>query len=436
MAGLGLGDFLKHNEDSGGGRRKFFNWKKEGAATVWLSTRAAIAYPSWNHPFMSVATWEDKESGEEREALRFNRFASPDAEIVHKSQHFREDDDRLQIKPLLDPFLLLREWLRLEADHIPNDTVIFRWVDPKNGEVTEWRKGRLARLVEKTGSDWNHSLDTKLEYLFVVVDNDNPAEGPQIVRAPKSLGDKMKEAIGQEMASNGPEQGNPLVTPYAFRWIFDKNAKSPMNYYRAFRYNKAEMTPAIREAIMNPDFPDPTIDTAPRPGDKMKIRAAMEDAAQVDLPWERFFVDAWHNEEEGQSAGATSTGTSGAATDFNYGANVEKPAASASEEPKPRTRRRKKKEEPAPPPEPERIPCDDCGHMMLPTESVCKGCGAEYEVEAGEETAADHVPPPSETTTTPAAPLSDAKCWSCGSEVVDDRCTECGLDVSDDLPYG
>jgi hypothetical protein len=391
--GLGLDQFLNHNKD-GGGRRKFLNWKKEGKATVWLSTRAAIAYPTWNHPFNSMGTWEDKDTGEEKEALRFNRFVSPDAEIVHQSQYFRDDSDRMKVPPLLDPFLLLREWLRFECQE-PLDAVVFRWVNPKNGEVTEWRRGRLARLVDKSGSDWSHTLDTKLEYLFVVCQDDDPAEGCQIVRGTKLLGDQMKKAIGQEMESNG-DKGNPLVEPYAFRWIFDKNARNPMESYRAFRYNKATLTDQIREAIMATDFPDPSVDTAPQAGDKAKIRAAMEDAAQIDLPWDLLFVDAWKDEApEG-----------GDGTDFNFGANAPAAETSAERTPevktaldrlvakraessravfpaqldrsngtgKPRTRRKKKAEAPKPPPV-ERIPCDDCGHMMLPTETKCGGCG-------------------------------------------------------------
>jgi len=429
MMGLGLDQFLNHNKD-GGGRRKFLNWKKEGKATVWLSTRAAIAYPAWNHPFMSMGVWEDRDTGEERDALRFNRFVSPDAEIVHQSQYFRDENtDRMKVPPIKDPFLLLREWLRFDCPE-PLDAVVFRWTNPKNGEVTEWRRGRLARLVDKSGSDWAHTLDTKLEYLFVVVSDDDPGEGPQIVRGTKLLGDCMKKAIGQEMESNG-ENGNPTVSPYAFRWIFDKNAKNPMESYRAFRYNKAEITDEIRAAIMLDDFPDPTTDTTPRPGDKARIRAAMEDAAQIDIPWDLIFPAAWVDEDP---------------TDFPHGANAPAGNGKAAAPPKdtaapagsgPKTRRKKKAEAPPPPPEPDRIPCDDCSHMMLPTDTKCGGCGAEYEVEDDGQPAPAAAPATaSAQNKAPAAAGKPAdQCWSCGGSVDGDRCSECGLDVTDDLPY-
>lgn len=424
MGGLGLEQFLTHGGGSGGGRRKFLhNWKKVGEIVVWLSTRASPAYVSWNHPFFFLDVVEEKDSGEEKEFLRFTRFVSPDADIVHESQYFRDDDDRLRVPPLLDPFLLLREWLRHECQE-PLDAVVFEWENPKNGEVVQWRRGHLARLVDRGQSNWNHSLDTKLEYLFVVVDDSDPGEGPQIVRGTKLLGDRMKEAIKQEMESNG-EKGNPIASPYAFKWVFDRKARNAMDTYKAFRFNKARLTDALHEAITSTDFPDPTVDTAPRPGDKAKIRAAMEEAARIDLPWDRIFVPQWQDEE--------------AATDFNYGANAngakkaptreERTAEVKTEEGTPR--RRKKKKDEAPPPEPERIPCDDCGHMMLPTATKCPKCGAEYEVEE----AATSGPSTGGHSSEPASG-GDEKCWSCGGRVQNDRCVDCGLDVTDDLPYG
>ena len=428
--GLGLEDFLNHGSDSGGKRKFMKNWKKDGSIVVWVSTRAQIAYPSWNHPFQFLDTVED-EDGKEKEILRFNRFVSPDAEIVHKSQYFRDKEtDRLQVPPLLDPFLLLREWLRFECEE-PLDAVVFEWENPKNGERTQWRRGNLAKLVEKSRDTWNHTLDTKLEYLMVVVDDDHPEEGPQIVRNPKLLGDKMKDAIRQEIESNG-DDGNPLLKPYAFKWIYDAKTKNPMESYRAFRFNKSRLTDAVREAITATEFPDPSQDTRPRAGDKAKIRAAMEDAARIDIPWDRVFSDEWKDE---------------APTDFNYGANAggEKKAEKADrpaevrtkpeDEGAPRERRRKKKEEPAPKPEPkeETIPCDECGEPMKASATKCPKCGQEYEVEEGDE------PPANAAAGGGSKPSGKAvagdKCWSCGAKVEGDRCTGCGLDVTDDLPY-
>lgn len=422
MSGLGLEAFLNHNKDAGSRNR--FDWKKEGKATVWLSTRAAPAYVCWNHPFLMLDTVKDKDSGEEKVILRYPRFVSPDPEPVNASQYFRQENDRLKIPPRLDPFLLLREYLRHEADHIPLDAVVFEWTNPKDGEVIQWRRGHLARLVDRTKASMFHSLDTKLEYYFVVCNDDDPAAGLAIVNGTKLLGDKMKEAIGREMESNG-DQGNPLKNPYAFRWTFDKNASSPMKSYDAFRYNKARLTDAIREAITSPDFPDPSPDCEVRPGDKAKLRAAMEDAARIDLPWDRLFVPGW-DDEGGDS--------------FNYGHNAAPPPADrpaevrtqpATEASTPASAGRPRRKKAAPPPEPERIQCDDCDYMMLPTDTKCAKCGAEYEVD----TADTASPAPAQTRSGTQVGNSD-KCWSCGGVVEGDTCTACGLNVTDDIPFG
>lgn len=435
MTGLGLDGFLVHGKD--GGSRKFLkDWKKAREIVVWLSTRSAIVYPSFTHPFSTIATREAKDregnkTGEDEEYMRFNRFVSPDPEIVHHNQYFRDNDnDRMQIPPAKDPFLLLREWLRFEADHLALDATIFEWTNPFNGEVTTWSRGHLARLVDRGKQFWMSTLDTKSEYLFVVADNDDAAAGPQIVRCTKLLGDKMKEEIGKQCKSDGREAGDPQQNPYAFIWNYDPDARSPMNAYTAARYNQAKLTDAIREAITLADFPDPSPDCAPRPGDKARIRAAMQDAAKVDLPWDRLFVDEWVDKEpEG-----------GTGTDFNFGNNKGEPAA-ADKAPEstghqqsvdtgtPKARRRKKVDKPKEP-EVEMIPCDDCQTPLPVTATKCPKCGAEYEVGDDEQET------PAASTAAPAAAGGAVKCWSCGSaNIRDDRCGDCGLDITDDIPF-
>lgn len=452
--GLGLDAFLGHGE--GGGKRKFLGkWKDDGQIVVFLSTRADIAYPSWVHGFQYRDTIKDKDTDEEVEILRFARFVSPDPEIVHMQQYFRDDNDRMKLPPRLDPFLKLREWLRFECSE-PNDAVVFEWENPKNGERIQWRKGHLARLVDRGKANFGASLDTKLEYLFVVIDADKPGDGPQITRETRSLGDAMKAVIKAEIESNGQE-GNPLMNPYAFKWKFNKNA-DPNKMYSAARFNAAKLTPAIREAIMATEFPDPTIDTKPRAGDKAKIRAAMEEAARIDLPWDHLFPASWKDEDE-------------EATSFNFGANAGGDGGETQER-KPAGRtpevntkagetssggdagggrvRRKKVEQPPSPPKEELIACDDCGHMMSPKATKCPKCGAEYEVE-GDDTPAPQAPPKgngqassgggakasgSAKPSDGGGPVAD-KCWSCGSKNIQGgTCGDCGLDITDDIPFG
>lgn len=446
--GLGLDAFLGHGD--GGGKRKFLGkWKDDGQIVVFLSTRADIAYPSWAHPFQFRDVIKDKETEEEVEILRFVRFVSPDPEPVHLQQYFRFDDGRLKMPPRLDPFLHLREWLRHECN-APDDAVVFEWENSKNGERIQWRKGHLAGTVKRGKATFGHSLDTKLEYLFVVIDADKPGDGPQITRETRSLGDAMKAVIKAEIESNG-DQGNPLLHPYAFKWRYNKN-EDPAKMYSAARFNAAPLTAAVREAITATEFPDPTQDTRPRPGDKAKIRAAMEEAARIDLPFDRFFVKEWKDEEEDATSfnfGANAKGgdgekKQGRTPEVNTGAKTQTQTqggdASGSSAAGGRVRR--KKVEPPPPPKEETIPCDDCGFEMAASATKCPKCGAEYEVQ-GDASAA---PPPSQAkpqgqTQAKAPPKGGdggevVKCWSCGGKVVGDRCQDCGIDVTDDIPFG
>lgn len=429
-----MDQFLKHGE---GGARKFMNWKEKGKATVWLSTAAEIAYASWSHAFQFLDTVEDKDTKEEKTILCFTRFVSPDPEIVHTSQHFREKStDRLKTPPRLDPFLLLREFLRFECEKMPLSQVIFKWTNPKDNKVIEWKRGELARLVERGKQNWNHSLDTKLEYMFVVVDNDKPEDGPQIVRGAKLLGDKMKKMIQDQMESDG-DKGNPMKFPYAIQWKYDENAANMNDSYRAFRFNQAQITDKIREGIMATNFPKPDPDTMPRPGDKAKIRAAMESAAQVDLPWDRFFVKEWEDEDPTEFPPKEKPGRT---PEVGTAPPAEtKATASASDQPQ-RRKKAETKAAPPPPPEPEKIPCDDCGTMMLPTDPKCAKCGAEYDVEP----APTKVAAPAAKSTpaeTKAAPASGGaqkagSCFSCGStNLADGKCQDCGLVLDDEIPF-
>lgn len=431
--GLGLSEFLTHGES--GGRQKFLkNWKDEGSIVVWLHTRASIAYPRWSHPFIEYGTFKHKETGEEIPTLRFPRFVSQDSEVVHQSQYFRDESDRLQIPPILDPFLKLREWLRTECTH-PYETVVFRWVHPNpapgRSAVIEWKRGNLARLVEKNQVTYSHTLDTKLEYFFVVVNDAEPGEGAQIVQVSKLLGSKMQEELKQQMKSNGVEEGNPLVRPYAFIWEYNKTA-TPMKTYTAYRYNQAMMTPEIREAITSGDFPDPTPNTKPRAGDKLRIRAAMEAAAQIDLPWDLLFPDSWVDEEQSSEVNQQPT---------------QQPTQSISSSAQPRRRRKRTVE---------MIPCDDCRKSIPINATKCEFCGAEYEIDvdttgnvselstpnsASQQTVSDTFRNTPQSTSTYVHMNDDIKlsenekCWSCGGSVQGTTCSNCGLDISDDVPF-
>lgn len=476
MAGLGIAGLIKHTADSGGGgggRDWIKNWHPNGTGeiTVWLHTLAPIV-PSFSHSFMYEDTYTDKETNREVPVLRYPRFVSPDPEIVHRSQYFREDDGTLKVIPDRDPFLLLREWLR-SAEHIGIEEPIFKWEDPKNRQTVVWDRGELSGLVKRGRVNFGHSLDTKLEYVFVFVDNSDVAAGPRLSREGKLVSQKIVEVIKQQQDLFGVDEGDPIQNPYAFRLIGDGKANSPMNAYKAYKDERAEYTTEVYEQVAREEFPDPTPFGEQAEGDMSKIRAAFEAAAQVELPLDELFSED-SNTRRNLLRGAkrpaprpSKAAQSKAAAEPSRSPPVPSKktaapgAAPATPTPTQTPQGRRKKVEPKPDPAPvDTIPCDECKHPMLPTDAKCENCGTEYEVE---EAAAPPPPKPApkpRTAVGPKAPAKPAKpgnaapakaapkvppplpaelgpdCWSCGADLGGEIvCPSCGIEQGDQLPF-
>jgi predicted RNA-binding Zn-ribbon protein involved in translation (DUF1610 family) len=486
-AGLGIAAFLKHNSDAGGGGQWLRQWRKKGVGevTIWLHTLAPIV-PCFSHSFMFEDEYEDKQTGKTTPTLRYPRFVSPDAEIVHRNQYFRNDDGTMQVPPDLDPFLLLREWLRFGAEHLSLEEPIFKWHDAKERRDVVWERGELSGLVKRGQKNFGHSLDTKLEYIYVVVDNDAVSEGPVLAREGKLVSQKIGEVIKQQQKQWGDKQGDPLQHPYAFQLV-GEDASSPMNAYKAFKAERAEFTEEVWAQISCEDFPDPLKHGQPVEGDMEKLRELFEQAAQVELPIDQIFSDdpAVRRDLTRNTGGNRPAPRASKASATKVAAPTQaqrppvpqrggKPAAAAA----PQTNtgapqvRRKKVDKPAepPPPEVEVIPCADCGKDMLATDTKCSSCGAEYELIVDEAQAAVAVPTlpaanangkPSTSTKPksaaapkpipaaspssrqPSLPHTDsaqkevvANCWSCGALLNGkDNCPSCGIEQGDDLPF-
>jgi hypothetical protein len=489
--GLGIASFLKHTSDSGGGKEWLRQWKKNsvGEVTIWLHTRAPIV-PCYSHQFMIEDEYEDKDTRRMVPVLRYPRFVSPDAEIVHRNQYFRENDDTMQTPPDLDPFLLLREWLRFQADHIGLQDPVFKWNDEKNRKVIVWERGSLSGLVKTGKTNFNHSLNTKLEYIYVVVDNDNVATGPVLAREGKLVSQKIVEVIKQQQRQYGEVEGDPMQHPYAFQ-IIAEDTPSPMNSIKAYKHEVAEFTDEVWAQISSEDYPDPLVYGSPSEGDMEKIRDAFEKAAQVELPLDEIFSE----DPEVRRA------LTRPASDRRSPARASKAAQARGQTPPPPTRpaapapagkpapasapaaaapvasggpqtRRKKVDKSAEPPPVEMIPCEDCNTPMLPTDTVCSKCGAQYEPveddsppppapaaapkpatapKPGSSPKPATAPKPAATSAKPAAAArapqqqqppqqegsaAASNCWSCGVDLEGKTvCPSCKMDQGDDIPF-
>jgi hypothetical protein len=475
--GLGIAGFLKHTDDSGSSGQWLKSWHKggKGEIIVWLHTRAPIV-PCMSHSFMREDEYTDKQSGKTVPTLRYPRYISPDPEVIHRNQYFRNEDGTLQIPPDLDPFLLLREWLRL-ADHLPLEEPIFKWNDEKNRKVVVWERGELSGLVKRGQNNFAHSIDTKIEYVYVMVNNDDIAAGPVLAREGKLLSQKISEVISFQQKQLGDVEGDPLQHPYAFL-LTAQEAPSPMNIYKAHKAEpqRAPFTDEVWNQIASEDFPDPLPHGQPAEGDMAKIRADFEAVAQVELPFDAIFSEdpqerrsvmrpqASRRAPPRQSKAAEARGDVAAKPPLPVAG---KPAAAPATTAKPVANQpvsqpaagpqiRRKKVEPVAPPPAETIPCDDCKKPMLATDTKCANCGAEYEPIEDEAAAPAPAPAPvaakPKTTTKPKPgaaakpqsqqelPLSNEPvpiaCWACSTRLDGEAiCPSCGMDQGDQIPF-
>jgi DNA-directed RNA polymerase subunit M/transcription elongation factor TFIIS len=535
--GLGLSDFLTFDPDkerSGGAKGWLENWKSRGQIDVWLHLDAKIRAPHTHQIPYEIEVDEKSQGGEKTgrkiPKLTWPRFVSPDARNIHANQYFREGPylreqiNRLKNgKPvgsmaesyMRDPFLILREYLHhaVEMKVIDPEQPIFEWTDRKNrNELIVWTAGELSRHTKRGFKNRGHSLDTKLDFIFVVVDNDKPGDGPKIARETKLLGEKMRSEIVKQIESRG-DDGDPQKNPYGFRWKYNKD-ETAQKSYDAYRIDKNVCTDEIWQAIGgSPDpakgeswdiveAPDTSEFARVNDGDMDKIRKIFESASVIDLPLDAIFSDNFEVRKSVVTGGifATSkpvasqprtaqprpevTAAPGAAR--RPGAPASAPAtapatqerrnvatvpatapmaqapaaqASATTGPQPR---RKKVEAAAPvatPPPVETVPCDDCGAPMLPSDTKCAKCGAEYDVH-DELPPAAVVTPAAQASSTARRPnktseevaavneLAARKCIGCGTtgrielqaseenpEEMLMICANCGCDQGDDIPF-
>lgn len=503
--GLGLDEFLNYDPDAqkGGGDSKWLKqWKDNGHIDIFLHTESKIR-PVWGHqiPFEIEVDGKNaagEKTGKKELRLSWPRFVSPDTASVHANQFFYDDNKVLREQfnrapkggkliggsqataYMSDPFLILREYLRhaINRGVLDPDVVVFEWVNHKQkGELIQWTAGELSRHEKRGFKNRGHSLDTKLEYIFVVVDYNKPEDGPKVARETKLVGEKMRDEIKRQIESRG-DDGDPFTSPYCFRWKFDKDSSSPMKMYDVYRMDKNVCTPDVWKAIGG--APDEaageqwdiveSIDTSEfarvNEGDMAKIRQCFESAAQIELPLDQIFSEDWEVRKQvvcgALTSGSASRPASSQATRPTPGAapggavrpgttrpntaptnpapGPTRPAASAaapSAASGPQSRRKKKVEEPAPAPEPEveLIPCegpDDstpCGHMLRPDEAKCPKCGAEYDIgetvvqpepkptpAAKQQVSASGVKRPGPTQAADAAEVAGKKCIACGSD--------------------
>lgn len=408
MSGSKWGDFLTEKTFRGGFNR-LRNWKEDGEIIIWIHTNTRI-YKRGFHMVPYAGIKKDENTGKERKSILYLPF------VCHE-----------------DINALIREGKR----HVPEHCPVCRFIDylKNNGDIedmeTVWdssigdrKRDRICTKADfvgdvEGGGDWRLTFKPAIQYVMGVIDHDNLGEGIRVATEKFSLGEKIKKAVQKEIDRRGPEKGDPDLNPYAFKWIFDSSARQAADYYDAYPFERAEITPEIEELLSQE-----ALDLNPwiSPGDTKLLREAMEAHVTVDdVDFDELFDNVLPNEGTQQPDEPEEVPEDDEPKPKAKKAKKEEPAKKSDKKAtttkkasKPKQRKVAPKPEPEPEPEEdetsaeedssedeptvEMMACPSCkGKGIKKNGKPCKVCDGTGEVEApddDEEEAEEEPPPP------------------------------------------
>ena len=342
MSEITIGDFLKDTKPGGNGSSaEHLNLKALGKAIVFL------------HPGSKIF---------KRNAYWFPYYGT----VEKNGSKTTEVHDKMIVCPGLDknPIAQLRKALR-DDKSIDLDEVILRV--GKGADVVEYLKGDI---IGETDYDWKKNLAYKTEYLFGVVNKDEPKAVHPFV-APKSLGKRITKVIEDQIEEDGDQDGNPFLNPYAFKLGFNKSL--PANEMYSAAWNKAEVTPEIKALLEGPG-PDnkPLIEPTPIPMIAWLLREALvydADELKLDLS----AADEFNPEDLNRRSNNEEEGEEG--TEEKTPAKKEKKAPPAKAEKKLVKRPETKVEDEEEEEDDDLIECPECGEEIAADSETCPKCG-------------------------------------------------------------
>lgn len=410
MTDMSLDDFLGHNTRAPSGKgARALQWRKRTPPNLdfWFHTKSRIV-SVWSHGFPRIVDIE--RDGERVREVWGGKFNCWEPEETCKAQYRRNDDGARKIPPKTCPMCLLLEHLHTEirANRLSWVEPVFRFEDGNgestvltaggmlgmfNGDLSRQEIAELKKAGIRRDEAWKQAGNAKCSYLFIGVDHHEADKGPQVLIETTALGDAVKRVVRDQIEALGAKEGNPMLTPYGLRFQYRPNEQEFSKKYNALHMPKLELSPEIRQQIVEAPLPDISEHIAR--GNAESLRTTMEAAALIELPWDVIFGGT-DQREAPERAPARPVQV----------ATALHPAQRAREEqtPAPAPARRRAAEPggkvaPEYPPGTVLLPCDRCGAKMADTDSVCWNCGAEYQLDD----AAPPAPPP------PAAPLARPK---------------------------
>ncbi len=393
---MGVDDWLDQKDGSGGGDgpkylKLFGDDEKEHR--VWIAPKAVSKIKNiWR------VVWPvlDRE-GKKVRLLRWNVMEPTDRlrkTFLYK-MNFKEDDGSFQHQPTVDPFAFLLQWVnqQIEGGTLGFTDPIFAW-EPEEGDETaihaggfvngfsgskipDDRKALVAKAKIRGTEGYKESCVPKEETVLILVDDENPEDGPQICTIGRGFSKSFQEAIEnrkKRFSKKEITEGKHELDKFPACWSITKDDSGPFP-----KYIVAESAGDITEelqAAFDADLPDTSKMYAP--SNVAMLRDSMQTHwvhEEIEPDWDEIFKRAEKAVEGTPAAEAT--------TSFNYGKNVKKEEETEENE-ESKTQPEEKKEEAVDAP-----PCDACG-KPIPLEVFdsdpvkCPHCGAEYELKDGE----------------------------------------------------
>jgi hypothetical protein len=260
----GTKDFI-NKVKSGGGFGKMDDWKEKGKTIGWIHKDGFRERHTHN---MMVHKVKDK-NGEVKYFQKM--FICPGNSC---------------------PLCALVEWAKQEAEGMDEDkdfSVINRTVNNKDKKGSDRTIAYTMRELAGMG-DWKHKMGASPEFLFGWVRRDNrSAEDPvKIMQATPGLATAIKRVIQGQIEDRGERRGDPLVSPYAIKFTYSKDAV-PAQKFGAERVDSdiAPLEDEVLEILNTPmtEF-DIDLDKMVKPNSGAEIMASIAYCWDEDCPKE------------------------------------------------------------------------------------------------------------------------------------------------------
>lgn len=438
MGRQSVNEFLGHKTNAGKGA--FLDkWKERTPprVNVWLSKVSPFGV-RWVHSFPRAFRKDDGEN-----VVWSAQYVCREDEKVLIKQYKREDDDTRLLPPCDCGICKMLEWIYQEIVNgrlsWTEKLFVFEGDNPKetrelfaggmvgmfgDKNLTEQQKRELRQNGIFIKDAWKQVCWPKAQYVFCLVDHDAPGEGVVIDMEAAALGDKVKGVIRDRMTEFGEDEGNPCVTPYALQFQYYPDEEMNKRY-KVVPMSKLQLVPEIDDLITNDP---PETDHLYRGFNINEVRAALEKAAQVQLPWDDWFP---REHEQEQAEQEPRDGEDSPPVRFRPRPTEQKPAAKPRipeqpREPEPKQEaeppvRTRAVRQPKPAPKKPQVQCGGCGKENDEDASKCVHCGAVFDDEPEE------APPPK------AAPKAAPKAKQAETSEFDLRIA--GED-DDEIPFG